>query len=310
MQKIEKMSSIAEGLVGCPYVFATSGKTCTPSMRRERANAKPDYAANIEKYCPVLSNKQSTCDGCKYDGKPAFDCRGLTYYACKNAGLTISSVGATTQWNADSWQEKGEIDKMPPDKPCILFRQDQSNAKVMQHTGVYLGDGYAVDSRSHASGTVKNKIDSFPWTHYAIPYGAFDEVDVSDHNDPETEPIPDPTENRATIRKGDKGDNVKQAQNMLLALGYNLPKYGADGSFGNETDTAVRAFQRDEGLDVDGVIGAKTWAALDKAINSPEDEEQTDPPATFTVIIRGVDTATAMYLLEIYTGATAEETNG
>ena len=309
MQKIETMASIAESLVGCPYVFATSGKTCTPSLRRERANAKPDYAASIKKYCPVLSGKKSTCDGCKYNGKPAFDCRGLTYYACKNAGLSISSVGATTQWNTDSWQEKGEINKMPPDKPCILFRQDQSNAKVMKHTGVYLGNGYAVDSRGHASGTVKGKVDSFPWTHYAIPYGAFDEANMSDQDDTETETPPDSTEIYSTIRKGSKNDDVKWAQNLLLALGYELPKYGADGSFGNETDAAVRAFQRDEGLDVDGVIGAKTWAALDKAISSPG-EKQPDPPATFTVIIHGVDAATATYLLETYPGATAEETNG
>lgn len=309
MKKIEKMASIAESLVGCPYVFATSGKTCTPSLRRERANAKPDYAANIKKYCPVLSGKKFTCDGCEYDGKPAFDCRGLTYYACKKAGLTISSVGATTQWNTDSWQEKGEIDNMPRDTPCILFRQDQSNAKVMKHTGVYLGNGYAVDSRGHASGTVKGKVDSFPWTHYAIPYGALDETDTSDQDDAETEVKPDPMESRATLRKGSKGDNVKQVQNLLLELGYDLPRYGADGSFGNETDAAVRAFQRDEGLDVDGVIGAKTWAALDKAISSPE-EEQPDSPVTFTVIIHGVDAATATYLLEAYPGATAEETSG
>ena len=305
MKKIEKMASIAESLVGCPYIFGTSGKTCTPPLRKERANAKPAYADSIKKYCPVLSRKKSVCDGCKYSGLPAFDCRGLTYYACKNAGLSISSVGATTQWNTDSWIEKGEIDKMPTDSPCILFRQDQSNAKVMKHTGVSLGNGFVVDCRGHASGTVKTSTDSFPWTHYAIPYGAFDEAD---DETPEATAPSESIEVYSTIRKGSKGDDVKYAQNLLLALGYELPKYGADGRFGEETDAAVRAFQRDEGLAVDGVIGRNTWLALDKSISEP-DEKQPESPATFTVIVRGVDAATATYLLETYPGSTAEETN-
>lgn len=68
--------------------------------------------------------------------------------------------------------------------------------------------------------------------------------------------------NRPTIRKGSKGADVKTAQNLLIAKGHKLPKYGADGDFGGETDAAVRAYQRDKGLAVDGIIGAKTWAAL------------------------------------------------
>lgn len=303
MDKIEKMASIAESLVGCPYVYATCGKTCTPSMRRERASAKPDYAASIEKYCPVLSGRKGTCEGCKYNGKPAFDCRGLTYYCCKSAGLSISSVGATTQWNTDSWQEKGEISKMPSDKPCILFLQDAKNKKTMKHTGVYLGNGYAVDSRGHASGVVKSAVHALSWTHYAIPKGAFDAVDAPITSEADTDRV----SGHPTIRKGSKNSDVKLAQETLLSLGYDLPKYGADGSFGNETAEAVRAFQRDKGLDVDAVIGAKTWAALEDAIDGLDDSPES--PATFTVTIYGVDAATAAYLLESYPGATAEEYN-
>jgi peptidoglycan hydrolase-like protein with peptidoglycan-binding domain len=35
-----------------------------------------------------------------------------------------------------------------------------------------------------------------------------------------------------------------------------------DGSFGRNTESAVRAFQREAGLDDDGVVGPETWAAL------------------------------------------------
>ena len=45
------------------------------------------------------------------------------------------------------------------------------------------------------------------------------------------------------LKKGSKGVAVKALQVALMSLGYNLPKYGADGSFGDETETAVHAFQ-------------------------------------------------------------------
>ena len=72
-------------------------------------------------------------------------------------------------------------------------------------------------------------------------------------------------ETRKTLRKGDKGSAVKDLQEQLIRLGYPLPKYGADGDFGKETEAAVKAFQMDNGLQADGVVGAKTYAALDKA---------------------------------------------
>ena len=65
-----------------------------------------------------------------------------------------------------------------------------------------------------------------------------------------------------TLRKGDKGADVANVQKLLMQAGYTLPKYGADGDFGDECLSAVKAFQRDNKLTVDGIVGAKTWAAL------------------------------------------------
>jgi hypothetical protein len=58
------------------------------------------------------------------------------------------------------------------------------------------------------------------------------------------------------------GPAVEELQLRLLELGYPLPIYGADGWFGDETDSAVRAFQERNGLDVDGIVGPITWACL------------------------------------------------
>ena len=65
-----------------------------------------------------------------------------------------------------------------------------------------------------------------------------------------------------TLRKGDKGADVANLQKLLMQAGYTLPKYGADGDFGDECLNAVKAFQKDNKLTVDGIVGAKTWAAL------------------------------------------------
>ena len=59
-----------------------------------------------------------------------------------------------------------------------------------------------------------------------------------------------------------KGEQVKNLQRLLIAKGYTLKKYGADGDFGNETETAVKAFQKDNNLTVDGIVGQNTWNKL------------------------------------------------
>lgn len=65
-----------------------------------------------------------------------------------------------------------------------------------------------------------------------------------------------------TVRKGAKGNITKLIQEKLLSLGYKLPKWGADGSFGGETVDAVKLFQEAKGLSVDGVVGQNTWRKL------------------------------------------------
>src|SRR4051812_36078946 len=52
----------------------------------------------------------------------------------------------------------------------------------------------------------------------------------------------------ATIANGSKGDDVKALQKALMAAGYALPKYGADGGFGGEGIAAVKALQHDAKL--------------------------------------------------------------
>jgi peptidoglycan hydrolase-like protein with peptidoglycan-binding domain len=67
------------------------------------------------------------------------------------------------------------------------------------------------------------------------------------------------------LKKGDKGEAVKTMQTMLIACGYSCGSTGADGDFGKNTEAALRAFQKDNGLTVDGIYGPVSKAALEKA---------------------------------------------
>lgn len=66
---------------------------------------------------------------------------------------------------------------------------------------------------------------------------------------------------------GDAGDNVKNLQKLLIQLGYNLGKGGADGIFGEATKQAVMEFQKKKSLVVDGLAGKATLDALYEVIN-------------------------------------------
>jgi len=69
-----------------------------------------------------------------------------------------------------------------------------------------------------------------------------------------------------TIAQGARGDSVKKLQQALMAAGYPLPRYGADGGYGNEGMTAVKALQRDAGLPQTGTVDAATIRALDRKL--------------------------------------------
>ena len=62
------------------------------------------------------------------------------------------------------------------------------------------------------------------------------------------------------IRNGSRNSSVLFLQKLLLS--YLYPITNLDGIFGPETERAVRAFQSENGLSVDGIVGANTWSAL------------------------------------------------
>jgi len=67
---------------------------------------------------------------------------------------------------------------------------------------------------------------------------------------------------RATCVLGDCNADVVYLQQRLMALGYPLPKWGADGDFGEETFKAVKHFRNDNGLKSSGTVDAACWQKL------------------------------------------------
>ena len=73
-------------------------------------------------------------------------------------------------------------------------------------------------------------------------------------------PAPAQPATHKTLRKGDEGPEVQMMQLALTELGYLTS--AADGNFGTGTQTAVKKFQADNGLDADGIAGRMTLEAL------------------------------------------------
>lgn len=78
------------------------------------------------------------------------------------------------------------------------------------------------------------------------------------------------------LRNGSRGSDVREMQSSLMKLGYNLGSYGADGIFGSVTERAVRKFESDEGLTVDGIFDTDDDLAALLAHFTPEPIEITD----------------------------------
>lgn len=73
-------------------------------------------------------------------------------------------------------------------------------------------------------------------------------------------PAPAPTAgSHPVLKNGAKGPAVTELQNELIEAGFNI---STDGDFGDHTEDAVKAFQEQNDLKADGVVGDATWAAL------------------------------------------------
>jgi hypothetical protein len=233
--------AIAQVKNGSIYVLGSQGQTgaqiTEPWIRmREHYNASNIKRAIALWKARLAAGHTSLC---------AYDCSGLIVKWLIDNGYLSGDKNA----NGLFYDECRQITKAELRAGDLVFRKYVTNSR-MYHVGIYIGDGTVVHSKGRDVGVVREKFSSTYWTRY----GRLKALLVGESN----------TENCITrlLKKGKTGDDVELVQDKLLALGYDLGKWGADGDFGSMTYKAVRKFQSDNDLDVDGVVGEQTCKAF------------------------------------------------
>ena len=178
------------------------------------------------------------------------------------------SAGCTQDWN---WLKSAGRIVVNPQRGDLIFFKNLSHIGIIEK--VENGKIYTIEGNtSNAAELIMNggevakkvyDINSSAIYGYARP-----KYNEEASNEPVNPPSNEIT--YSTIKKGSKGNLVRIAQEKLLAKGYKLPKYGADGSFGGETEEAVKQLQKDAKLKyVDGIIGDETWGVLNSDFVKP-----------------------------------------
>ena len=280
LSKTDIIINCATAELGWPYVWGAVGAQCTPAKREyyaNRSSCPADESKVILSRCQALNGSGKSCGGCTYypDNMRVLinDCQGFVKQVCSRVGISFTGGGASSMWRGDNWTEKGTVSTLP-ERLCCIFWQNQSDKSIMNHIGFYIGGGWMI----HCSGTVKREKLSSKVTHWAIPKGLSGDLPVW----------------RSTVRRGSTGDDVVYVQETLIKLGYDVGASGADGKFGAKTEAAVKAFQRDHGLNADGVVGPLTYQAL---------EEATPSGSLYTVTIPHLTQFKAEALVKDYAGA-------
>lgn len=285
--------------VGWPYVYSAWGALCTPSERRKRYGMCPSHTT-IKTKCKAFDN--GICTGCQwYPGNQrtrCYDCRGFTDWILKQYGFDLYGDTCSAQWNhKENWCVKGEFghDPVPQNVLVNVFIKKDG---TWTHTGFYYNGATCECS---VGVQYFNPMKKNRWTHWAIA-ACFKNGWKMPDKEPEKEPEkekPVKEDKLPTLRKGSKGEYVTLLQTKLANLGYNLGKSGVDGDFGSATLAAVKAFQKDRGLKVDGVVGEKTWEALNGS--------EAKPQQLYIVTIKGLTKAVADEIVSKYGGTITAE---
>jgi len=218
------------------------------------------------------TNEKARLYGAKWIGHHVADCSGLGYWAFSELGGYIFH-GSNTIWN-EYVTDRCELKdgKRTDGKPLYpgdpVFLKKVENGKVNRHhIGYYVDGDTVIEAKGTQWGVVTSPLsrwhETAHWYNVLYDNGEF-------------------YQKLLTLKRGMRGEQVKLLQEALnetpAGAGNDLK---IDGVFGAETEKAVRQFQADHGLTVDGVVGRKTWAALGVKDITVHDNNvwYTSPPA-------------------------------
>ena len=275
------------------YIWGTAGEQWTAAKQKE-----------LEKTTDA-DRAQGRAYGSKWIGHKVADCSGLFSWAFKQLGGYMYH-GSDTMFRKYC-TESGELKKgqradgqaLKPGTAVFVW-----NGKKYSHVGLYSGGDTVIEAMGTINGVTTSKVTAGKWTHWGELVGVdYVNTDNSEFIIQNSELYESETV-KQTLRKGSKGDAVRELQTMLLKLGYDLGPCGIDGDFGKATEAAVRSFQSDHRLAVDGICGKNTWAELEKSMNviSVKPIE-----VTYSVTIGGLDLTQAQALMRNYPGSVLKE---
>lgn len=242
-------------MIGMPYWYGCCVYRCTESLRARKAKQYPSHYKSS---------------------------RTATYR--KHIAAKLVCMDCVGMIKGFFWTN-GKIDSLPDVPGILLFAPG--------HVGVYVGGGEAVEARGFNYGVVRTKVKNRKWTEWAYLPKSLLKYDSA----PDSAPVivPDKPASSTAYKLGERllklkspymtGDDVEEMQTHLNHLGYDCGT--ADGVFGKKTRDGVKAFQRGNGLTVDGEFGPKSFAKLTTLIqpvqNPPEPVEPEKPGTVYPI---------------------------
>ncbi len=285
------------------YIWGTAGIEWTKSRQDQKVKYLVDkYGSDWKKNADAKNDNYYLCGmyGAKWIGHYVADCSGMFVWAFKQFGLGMSHISSNIYKSYCS--TKGALNDSL--KKTILPGTAVFTGKTADnhpHVGLYVGNGKVIEAHGTQAGVVTANITESRWTWWGRLKNV--EYPASEVAEQPSTPVNDnlPTNNLPTLKRGSTGEYVTLLQTKLVNKGYSVGSCGIDGDFGRDTEKAVKQFQRDNGLDPDGIVGAKTWKALNDA---------TVKIQYYTVTIPHLSQEEADKLISSYKGAYKEIEKG
>lgn len=208
------------------------------------------------------------------------DCSAAVRAAIKAA--TGIDIGGNTSAQINNRNSKGviihETDGYYPDESkllpgdCLYFKGNTSHPLDVGHVEMYIGNGKCC---GHGSGTGPKIRDMREYCKSRASASRRYFMTIRWINGSDETDLIIPA--RRTLKRGMEGTDVKEMQQMLLQIGYDLGSYGPDGDFGPATEAAVKAFQINLGIADTGIVDEALWQRLDAIIDNKGDSDDPQP---------------------------------
>lgn len=188
----------------------------------------------------------------------AFDCSGLVYWALKQMGLRKDDISSRGLFALGKEVSRNDIQ---PGDLCFKWRDKNGNGEFdvneIYHVGVFDGKR-VIECRGRDLGVCAFDIDH-SWTKFCKLEALAEESAETEQTTTEQYVF------KRVLKYGSRGDDVIELKKLLINAGYSkgiTVNTKSSGNFYGSTRKAVKAYQRDNGLAIDGKAGKNTITAL------------------------------------------------